>query len=53
MCGNYPEVNARIALPTHPMSDCESAIDHAKQFRLKTGIDVKAGFNNIPVPVDL
>jgi hypothetical protein len=46
-------VNARIALPTHAMGDCESALDHSKEFQIKTGIDVKAGFNNIPVPTEL
>ena len=53
MCGNYSEVNARIALPTHAMGDCASALDHSKKFRIKSGIDVKAGFNNIPVPKEL
>ena len=46
-------MNARIALPTHAMGDCDSAVDYAKKFRIKSGIDVKAGFNNIPVPVEL
>ena len=53
MCGNYPEVNARIQLPAHGMGDCEAALDNSKKFKLKSGIDVKAGFNNIVVPKHL
>jgi hypothetical protein len=35
------------------MGDCETAIDNTKTFRVKSGVDIKAGFNNIYIPLEL
>lgn len=35
------------------MLDCEAALDATKEFTIKSSIDIKAGFNNIPILPEL
>ena len=49
VCMNLPAVNARIRDSALPLPDCQSAIDSMGAATLFSNLDIKAGFNNIPV----
>ena len=50
---NLEEVNSRVQLPVHPMVDCQSVLDQLSGAKLLSALDVKAAFNNIPLPAHL
>ena len=50
---NLEEVNSRVQLPAHPMVDCQSVLDQLSGAKLLSAQDVKAAFNNIPLPAHL
>lgn len=49
MCVNFTDLNPRLAAATYPMRDCLSIVRRLAESTLFSGIDMKAGFLNIPV----
>lgn len=49
MCMSYVALNARTEDPAWPMPDCQQVLDALLGGQLFSCLDLKAGFNNIPV----
>ena len=50
---NLAEVNSRVKLPAQPIPDCQCMLDHLQDAKLLSTLDIKAAFNNIPLPTSL
>ena len=50
---NLEEVNSRVQLPAQPMTECQAVLDRLQGAKLLSTLDVKAAFNNNPLPRDL
>ena len=50
---NLAEVNSRVTLPVQPIPDCQGLLDRLQGAKLLSTLDVKAAFNNIPLPTSL
>ena len=50
---NLAEVNSPVTLPAQPIPDCQGLLDHLQGAKLLSTLDVKATFNNIPLPTSL
>ena len=50
---NLAEVNSRLRLLTQPIPDYQGMLDCLQGTRVLSPLDVKAAFNNIPLPPSL
>ena len=50
---NLAEVNSRVTLPAQPIPVCQGVLDRLLGVKLLSTLDVKAAFNNIPLPTSL
>ena len=49
MCINYAPINNVTVDFTYPINDCLSIIANFGEATVFTGLDIKAGFHNIPM----
>jgi hypothetical protein len=49
MCVNFTDLNPRLEARKYPMRDCLSIVQRLHESTLFSGIDMKAGFLNVPV----
>ncbi len=49
MCANFTDLNPRLETKRYPMRDCLSIVQRLHGSTLFSGIDMKAGFLNVPV----
>ena len=50
---SFTEANARILLPALPMEACQTVLESPAAAKLLIALDIKAMFNNIPLPKEL
>ena len=50
---NLAEANTRVQLPAQHMEECGGVLDKLQGAKLLSALDVKAAFNNIPLPTYL
>lgn len=53
LCANLVEPNNRVAPSAQPLVDCEAVRDELQGCKVKSALDIKAGFFNIPIPAEL
>ena len=49
LCVNFTDLNPRLHTNKYPMRDCLSIVHRLAESSLFSGIDMKAGFLNVPV----
>ena len=49
MCINYAPLNQITREFVYPINDCMSVLESLGGSKVFTGIDIKAGFHNIPI----
>ena len=49
MCVNYAPLNNITRDPNHPLTDCLAILIELMEALIFSGLDIKAGYHNIPI----